>query len=224
MGDVAKEGRTILFVSHNMAAIRSLCKRAVLLDEGKIVIDGTSDEVIDQYMKQKTLEKASASADEIEARMEGVILRSNPHIRFVEITMIDASGELKQSFNSDEPIYIKITFRCIRRIHDLRIIIELTDEKDTPLLLSLQVDEPDIAKTLQHLDEGIYETICEIPPNLLGGKTFYITTELECPKTEHLVVPKILCFEVKCQGYNNVHLDYPYFFRPQFKWQMHKSN
>jgi lipopolysaccharide transport system ATP-binding protein len=224
MGDVAKEGRTILFVSHNMAAIRSLCKRAVLLDEGKIVIDGTSDEVIDQYMKQKTLEKASASADEIEARMEGVILRSNPHIRFVEIAMIDASGEPKQSFNSDEPIYIKITFRCTSVVHGLRIIIELTDEKDTPLLLSLQVDDPNIATTLQHLEVGIYEAICEIPPNLLGGKTFFISTQLECPKIEHLVVPKILRFEVKCQGYNNVHIDYPYFFRPQLKWQTRKFN
>jgi lipopolysaccharide transport system ATP-binding protein len=224
MGDVAKEGRTVLFVSHNMGAIRNLCAKGILLVEGQIVVDDTSERAVSHYLSQKTIEKASASADEIEARMEGVILRNNPHIRFVRIEMTNASGEPKQSFDSDERIRVKITFHCLKVVHDLRIIIQLTDEKDTPLLLSQQVDEPDIGTIFQHLEEGIYETICEISPNLLGGKTFFVSTHLECPKTEHLVAPKILWFEVKFQGYNNVHINYPYFFRPQFKWQMQKLN
>lgn len=50
MGDVAKEGRTILFVSHNMSAINRLCSRAVLLDEGKLVADGPAPEVSAKYL------------------------------------------------------------------------------------------------------------------------------------------------------------------------------
>ncbi len=224
MEDVAKEGRTVLFVSHNMGAIRGLCTRGVLLSEGKVSVDGTSEKAVSYYLSQATIERAVATADEIETRMEGVILKNNPHVRFVEIRMIDASGESKQSFSSDEPIFVKITFRCLKVVHDLRIIFQLTDEKDTLLLLSQQVDGSDLAMTFEHLEEGIYEAICEIPPNLLGGKTFFVSIHLECPKTEHLVVPKILWFEVKFQGYNNVHIDYPVFFRPQLKWQMQKSN
>lgn len=49
MGDVAKEGRTIIFVSHNMGAIRSLCERVVWLDNGKIKEDGTASKVVRDY-------------------------------------------------------------------------------------------------------------------------------------------------------------------------------
>jgi lipopolysaccharide transport system ATP-binding protein len=50
MENVAKEGRTVLFVSHNMAAIRDLCKRAVWLDSGRCVGDGEVNEVVSQYL------------------------------------------------------------------------------------------------------------------------------------------------------------------------------
>jgi lipopolysaccharide transport system ATP-binding protein len=224
MGDVAREGRTVLFVSHNMTAIRSLCARTVLLDQGRIVVDDTSERAIGHYLSQATVEKAVVTRDEIEARMEGVILRNDPHIRAVEIGTFDGAGEPKRSFYSDEPIYVKVTFRCLRVVHDLRVIVVLTDEKDTPLLLSHQLDDPDLVTTFNRLDEGVYATSCEIPPNLLGGKTFFVSVHLECPKTEHLVIPKVLTFEVTSQGYNNVYLDYSCFFRPQLRWQAQKLN
>src|SRR5256884_476759 len=49
MGDVAKEGRTVLFVSHNMAAVRSLCSRAFLLSDGRILSSGAANEVVSAY-------------------------------------------------------------------------------------------------------------------------------------------------------------------------------
>ena len=72
--------------------------------------------------------------------------------------------------------------------------------------------------------EGIYEYLCEIPPNMFGSKTFFLTVHLECPKMEHLVASKILGFNVKNNGYNDIHRDYSIFFRPQFKWHMQKIN
>jgi lipopolysaccharide transport system ATP-binding protein len=224
MGDVAKEGRTVLFVSHNMAAIRNLCVRAILLKEGQIIVDGTSEEALNHYLSQQTVENSVATAAEIESCMEGVILRNNPHIRFVEIGLYDKNGSSKQSFYSNEPIYIKIIFSCFRAIHDLRIIVQLSDEKDTALLLTQQIDKPDLAAEFKSLDKGVYETSCVLPPNLLGGRTFFVSVQLECIKTEHLVVPKILKFDNKFQGYNNVHTDYPVFFRPQLEWYMRKVN
>lgn len=55
MNNVAKEGRTVLFVSHNMAMVRSLCGRAYLLDAGRIILDGPVNNVIDQYLKPAKL-------------------------------------------------------------------------------------------------------------------------------------------------------------------------
>jgi lipopolysaccharide transport system ATP-binding protein len=50
MGDVTKEGRTVLFVSHNMAAVSSLCNRAILLEEGQMRLSNSTDEVINTYL------------------------------------------------------------------------------------------------------------------------------------------------------------------------------
>jgi lipopolysaccharide transport system ATP-binding protein len=54
MGEVAKEGRTVLFVSHNMAAISSLCERACMLDSGKLIRQGSAQEVIQHYLQSVT--------------------------------------------------------------------------------------------------------------------------------------------------------------------------
>jgi lipopolysaccharide transport system ATP-binding protein len=57
MGDVTKsEGRTILFVSHNMAAIKALCNRGILLEHGSLAIAGKMNEVIDSYFIGKVVE------------------------------------------------------------------------------------------------------------------------------------------------------------------------
>jgi lipopolysaccharide transport system ATP-binding protein len=50
MGDVAKEGRTVLFVSHNMAAVTKLCNRAILLDAGSMITQGTPMEIVSTYI------------------------------------------------------------------------------------------------------------------------------------------------------------------------------
>lgn len=51
MQDVGQEGRTVLFVSHNMSAITRLCERVMLLDEGRVVLDGPSQQVVSEYLK-----------------------------------------------------------------------------------------------------------------------------------------------------------------------------
>ena len=50
MGQVSRQGRTILFVSHNMAAVKSLCTRAVLFEGGRLVADGDVDGAVDRYL------------------------------------------------------------------------------------------------------------------------------------------------------------------------------
>ena len=138
--------------------------------------------------------------------------------------MMCVGNQRKPFFYSDEPVLVKIAFQCIKVVHNLRILLLLSDEKDNDLLLSHQLDTPGMDKIFHRLDEGIYETFCKIPPNLFGGKTFYVSIHLEYPKTEHLVLQKILSFDVKFQGYNNIHLEYSVVLRPQLEWQMQKIN
>jgi len=64
MGDVSREGRTILFVSHNMKAIQTLCRRGILLDQGRLVFEGSAGEAIGRYHHL-------ISQRDVEAKAEG---------------------------------------------------------------------------------------------------------------------------------------------------------
>ena len=64
MGEVAKEGRTVLFVSHNMSAVKELCQRALLINSGNVAFQGDSSECIGEYMRlveNKTLTSVNQS-------------------------------------------------------------------------------------------------------------------------------------------------------------------
>jgi len=60
MAEVAKEGRTVVFVSHNLAIIRALCRRGVLLEQGQVVVDVAADEAIDEYLRR--LERSASDS------------------------------------------------------------------------------------------------------------------------------------------------------------------
>src|SRR5204863_8888222 len=69
MRDVTREGRTVLFVSHNLAAVRSLCTRALLLDHGRLAFDGDTDEAIEQYVGRAGRHGAVVAGRALEARL-----------------------------------------------------------------------------------------------------------------------------------------------------------
>ncbi len=67
MQDVAGHGRTVLFVSHNMSAVSTLCSRAVLLEQGRVVRDGAPEEVINAYFRNATTDQPTREAQQIVA-------------------------------------------------------------------------------------------------------------------------------------------------------------
>ena len=221
MGDVAKGGRTILFVSHNMSAIRNLCPRTILLDKGEIAIDSTTDKAVTHYLNQNLLEGAVATETEIQERMEGVIRQRNPFVRFKRISLHDKSGECRKSFDSDEDITVSITFECLQPVQNLFILVNIVDENNNPILSTQNVDDPNVTDSCHRLEAGTYTTSCILPANTFGNMPFFISVHLICPKTEHLIVNKILEFEVKFKGYNNMYLGGKgAFIRPQIPWVM----
>lgn len=69
LGDVARSGRTVIFVSHNMAAVQSLCDRAVLLDQGQVVADGPASEVCARYLNQSLVSGAEEGFHVVDAEV-----------------------------------------------------------------------------------------------------------------------------------------------------------
>ena len=88
MGEVASGGRTVLFVSHNMAAVRSLCKSGIVLKDGLFNYQGTANEAIDHYLKAYADDYAGMSLDNI-PRTD----KTNGLIKFVGISLLNEKNE-----------------------------------------------------------------------------------------------------------------------------------
>jgi len=219
MGDVAKEGRTVLFVSHNMVAIRNLCPRTLLLDNGGLVSDTDTERAIVQYLDRNLAEGALVSCKELEGKVEGVINRNNPSIRLKEIALVDQQGLPCNTFQSDEGVRVSVTYECLTVVIDLRVIVQIVDDENRPILTTQNVDDSD-GERFYRREPGVYKSSCLIPPNTFGEKRFYVSVELVYPKVEHLVLKKILGFEVAFQGYNNVQYGSwkDSFLRPRLRW------
>ena len=100
MQDVSKgQGRTVLFVSHNMAAVRSLCKSGIVLSNGMVEYTGTAVDSINYYLNKTT-------KFDIGALWKREVINENSLFQLLKAGVYDEKGELKTSYECDEPINI----------------------------------------------------------------------------------------------------------------------
>lgn len=121
MNDVAHGGRTIVFVSHNMQAIRSLCSRSILLDEGRLVFDGPTEETLRVYHERLSELKVgieTAIGDQRHRRGSG-------HIRIASVSVQDAGGAERFEFEIGETIRFQLSYRVLQSMPMLTASIAL---------------------------------------------------------------------------------------------------
>lgn len=122
MHDVSeKEGRTVLFVSHNLHAIRNLCQRTLILNNGEIYASGPTEESLRKYAELVREVKIDVKTDidnNTNRRGKGVI-------RFSGIEIIDSEGNKKNEFELGETVKFKISYEVFREIEGLNLIIAI---------------------------------------------------------------------------------------------------
>ncbi len=119
MGDVSKkEGRTVLFVSHNMAAVRQLCTRGILLRNGKLVFNGGTEETINEYLSFGT----NVEEIDLSARTKN---RTGNHIaKFVKFEIF-SNGKPTTSIKTGDDISFKMTVDSKEDISDVHISLTI---------------------------------------------------------------------------------------------------
>ncbi len=132
MKEVAKGGRTVLFVSHNMNAVSQLCNRAVLLNKGQVQVAGELDRVISAYYRNN-LPRGAWQAGKEEYRNDFVVPKS--------LAIIDASGEVADlPLRNDEQYWVRFIID-IKRLHErLEIGYALVDDQQTLIYWSFHSD------------------------------------------------------------------------------------
>jgi lipopolysaccharide transport system ATP-binding protein len=168
MDDVAHGGRTVLFVSHNMQAVRSLCSEAFLLNSGELVSRGEVQSIIREYLASQSLSKG-------EVIWEPETAPGNPEARLVSIRVLSEEDEVQESCPSDQNILIEISFLSQKINKALCVGFDLITADGTIVFRSYQTDLPfDEWLVVQ---TGLNHWRCIIPAGLLNAGEYYI-----CPR------------------------------------------
>jgi lipopolysaccharide transport system ATP-binding protein len=131
MEEVGKEGRTVIFVSHAMSAIQSLCGRGIVLRSGKVLLDASTDEAINAYLETGC---ESAQGIPIAQRKDR---SGSGKIRVVDIRILDSRGIQVSSIQSGEDYCFEID--CFNQIdaklNNVVLSLDIFDDRDNRLLL-----------------------------------------------------------------------------------------
>jgi len=103
MGDVAREGRTVFFVSHRMAAIQALCPRTILMRKGTVAMDSTTPEVLREYLGYLTASAPKALADNPDRRGDG-------SVRLISARILDDAGRQVEKLIAGSPVTLEFGY------------------------------------------------------------------------------------------------------------------
>jgi lipopolysaccharide transport system ATP-binding protein len=172
MSEVTRDGRTVLFVSHNMAMIIQLCTKVVWLNKGFLAKHGPTDETIKNYMS----EFKSNSIDNLLAY--GKNMPGNDYIKLKNVQTKNNNDQQLHYFGNTEKIKVYIEFEINKNISGIRFAIRLTNEDGVVVFTTTDQDN----NSINHLYQpGTFTKICIIQDNLLNLGEYYITVSVDKP-------------------------------------------
>lgn len=215
MKDVSsKKGRTVLFVSHNIPAVRTLCSKAISFDKGQISASGNVGEITANYLNKTSVTTLQNNWEDPEI-IHGV--------RLIKIFVADLNDSLLTDVTTDQDFKISIQYEVKENENKVGFTIGFWNEFDEIIFLSLSNLDPDFLKPK---DKGIYSTSCMVPRCFLNNNVYTISLNIfgsnyEAPVTfkDVLTIPVLDGGELRKDylgGFQGV-------IRPALVWDTNKT-
>jgi lipopolysaccharide transport system ATP-binding protein len=170
IGEVAKGGRTVLFVSHNLTTIRTLCNRTILLNQGLCVADGPSDQVINKYTS---------------SIREGIFVREwaneksapqNETIMLNKVFLSNEAGKLIDMIYTDTAFNIELEFTVKIEGSSVGFTVIFYDNENNCVFSSINNHEANWYG--KPMPAGNYKSVCKIPPNFFNNGWFNLSVNI----------------------------------------------
>ena len=190
MQDLSREGgRTVLFVSHNMQAITTLCSRVILVNKGAIIQDDETSKVIQNYLMFETSKEGI-----IEWNKENALGDSNIRLRAIKI--MDQENKIRNHFFSRSKIRIQLDFEILKLDYLLVIGFDITNEEGIIIFRTYQHDtNQEEWPMLKMVSNSIY---CDIPSELLREGSYYISPKISLHAKKWIIDGEpLLSFDVE---------------------------
>jgi lipopolysaccharide transport system ATP-binding protein len=213
------EGRTVLFVSHNMNYITALCNKGVLLSGGEIIGKGPASEIVQQYINEVMPLAGIKAGNEIS---------HDDVVRFRKLHFIDRSGEQRNYFSITDPIGIQMEYEVLKPGHVIWLGYNLFNESRINVFDTHSVNTP-FYETAH--EPGIHTATAWIPGNLLNAGN-YLVGCAAFNHTEHVIhfhekEISLLSVQDTFDGNNSRGKsggDFPGVIRPLLDWEIKKTD
>jgi len=209
MQDVSgKDGRTILFVSHNMTAIKSLCSRAIWIDKGLLTKMGDTEKVIDQYLIGYIESTNFRKLD-----LTNSSLYANEKIKFIKVA-VESQNDI---IRVNESFFIYFQFESLLENLGLNMSLVLYTKDDTCVL--------NTGSGVVEGVKGIYEAKCIVPANFLNDEFYRVRILIIKDRAEPLIdIENVISFEINdIQREGNWYGKWLGVVRPEFTWEIGKK-
>jgi lipopolysaccharide transport system ATP-binding protein len=213
MGDAARGGRTVLFVSHNMTAVEALCQRAVWLEGGRVMADGPTPEVVDRYVSTSFSVRCEQSWPDRESAP------GNDAVRLRRATIRPEFGVPSDPIDVRTPLALEFEYWNLRAEAQLNLSLHVYNAQGLMVFNAL----PYLEKVWQGrpFPRGLYRDTCHIPGDLLNNGTYHI--ELMVVDSNHVIYKhdEIVVFEVQDDPFSRDGWfgSWEGAVRPQLEWE-----
>ena len=162
MGDVAQQGRTVLFVSHNMSAILRLTQEAIVLKKGQLIKRAPTAEAVDYYLSSGQAESGE--------RIWGVedVPVTSAHFKPVAIRIKDRGGKVVDTVRSTEPVTVEWEYQLDAPVTGLRVGMYLSSMRGEYIFTSFDTDDAAQFEQFGARKAGRYISRCHIPADFFN--------------------------------------------------------
>ncbi|MBD2178831.1 ABC transporter ATP-binding protein [Pseudanabaena sp. FACHB-1998] len=185
-----KEGRTVLFVSHNMATISTLCHRAIWLVDGQVKLQGSVEKVTSKYLNLGIEQSGEVVISETHQK--------NQRFCFLKVSLIDVYGNINSVFDVRHPIKIRLIYQVKHSFKVLEIGFKIINSA------GISVFTVDRSFHLSsEVAVGIYQAEVEIPPLFLAPNYYSVNVGAHIPNVEIIsLYQSLISFEIEETGSN----------------------
>ena len=169
MSDVSQQGRTVLFVSHNMSAILNLTEKAIVLDEGHLVLHTSTEEAVDHY-----LASGFSQTGERVWRVDEIPFMAAP-FRPLALRVLGPDQRVADTLRSTEPITIEFDYDLDKAISGLRVGIVLVTNRGEYVFTSFDTYTLEQYENFSIRQAGRYRSSCHIPADFLNGGQYTVS-------------------------------------------------
>jgi lipopolysaccharide transport system ATP-binding protein len=169
MEDVGKEGRTVLFVSHNMSAVTRLCNRAILIENGKVVRDGQSGTIVNHYMTKDSI----STAEVIWKNINKAPGKDIAKLRAVRI--FNSNGDVRDTIDIRKEFSIEMEYSVLKSGFILLPHFGLVNADGQVVFITVDQDPEWKSKTRP---QGIFKSKVKIPGNFLAEGLMFVNCSM----------------------------------------------